>query len=171
MTKIKFGGIGVWIVNFKDKFELEVERIDGMIEAISDQTKKVATLQEDFSKFYLEKLYGFDGSLQKLADFGKRLTTCKGLISEIHEAIGTLETLQSECRAAQDRASAALPGFAMYLTEGRLAAVPGRKFFLASKNAGAASADAAPFALPAQNRSIDPTASLLDVALSRRFHT
>jgi hypothetical protein len=165
-----FGGIGVEIMTYRTQLEIELERVNSLMEQIVDRNTTVATLQENFSKFYLQKVYGFGGDLQKLTgatDLGKNLTTCKELIGKIHEELDALKQLQSECRQAQERAAAALPDYAKFITNGHLDVVPNRTFFLATKDA--TSPAVGRFELPARKQSADPMATLFDTQLSHRF--
>jgi len=161
-----FGGIGIQIMQHREQFEIEIAKVHSLMEAISAQTERVATLQAELSKFYVEKVYGFDGDLQKFAgaaDFGKNLTTCRDLIGKIRTEMDAISRLQGECGQAQDRARAALPDCAKWMTNGRLDVPPGgRTFFLAEKGGKQIPTSGA-------KPPVDPQASLSDVQLSRRF--
>jgi len=160
--KTRFGGIGVSIMTYRIEFEIEMNRIDALLEEIGDQNEVVASLYGSLTKL-------FAGDLQKLAnanDLTKNLIACKALLCKANEEITKLKKLMTECGQAQERARRAMPDFAMFFSEGRQDTIPGRTFFTASKDA---KSGLIPFAPPAQKQSIDPAASLADVALTRRF--
>jgi hypothetical protein len=163
-----FGGVGVKIMQHREEFEIEISKIHSLMEAISAQTDKVATLQAELSNFYVEKVYGFRGDLQKFAgaaDFGKNLTACRDLIGKIRTEMDVISRMQGECGQAQNRARAALPDCAKWMSNGRLDVPPGgRSFFLAEKGGNVAQIPTSGAKSP-----VDPRASLGDVQLSRRF--
>jgi hypothetical protein len=161
-----FGGIGVEIMTFKTTFEKEIAQVNLLIERIDQQTAVVATLHDEFSRFYLHKIVEGYGELKKLSDataLQKNLVTCKGMITNVCAEMEKLRSLQSECRKAQERAEAALPDFAMHSTDGRLDVVPNHNVFTAEKGGKIVKLDT-----PQQPQS-QPMATIADAALSQRF--
>jgi hypothetical protein len=160
MKKTSFGGVGTEILMFKTKFETEVDRVDALMAQISEQNEVIASLYGSLAKI-------FAGDLEKLAnanDLTKSLISCKALLCKANVEIGELKKLMAECEEAQERAQRSTPDFAMYATNGREDVVPGRTFFMASKDASAA-----PFVMPSGQKPAIPAVSLSDVQLARRF--
>jgi hypothetical protein len=157
--KTRFGGVGVEIMMHRTDFENEANRIDTLLEEIAKQSAVVENTYGALSKI-------FEGDLQKLAgatDLNKNLIASKSLLVKANEEIDKLKKLMAECSQAQERAARALPDFAMFFSDGRQDTVPGRKYFMADKNATVSA-----LAFAACNESI-PAATLAEVALARRF--
>jgi hypothetical protein len=164
MTNTNFGGIGVFIMTYREQLELEHEQVDTLIDQIGDRGKVIADLHGELSKS-LAKVIG-SGDLKKFTakDYGAGLAVTLTLVDQVNAEIQELGKLQGECRLALERAKAAMPAYAAFVTNGRHDTVPGRTFFLAGK------AETSRFEPPTPRQSpVDPRATLSDVQLSRRF--
>jgi hypothetical protein len=159
MTMKSFGGIGMGILMFKTKFEIEAGRADALMQKIAEQNAIVADAYASLQKIFV-------GGLQKMAgasDLSKNLVACKTLLVKANEEIAKLQKLMSECGEAQKRALLEMPDFAMFFSEGRQDTIPTRKYFTANKDANAGVC-AFEFSTPKI-----PAANIAEVHLARRF--
>jgi len=163
---MKHFGLGVWILTYREEFEVLQEKADNLLKAIADQTTLVATLIGHLPT-YVDKIQkDLRGDLRKLSvstNLGKMLVAAKGLIGNIDKEMDQLRKLQSECRTAHQQAAAAFPDYQKFYMNSNGRFPSGARIFFQSEKGGTATRLASP-----QQPSV-PMASLSDVMLSRRF--
>jgi hypothetical protein len=73
-------------MNFKTRFDKEIERADALMEKIRDQYRVVADAIDDMRSHYWEMI-----GLQKSDGFGGSLRKCADLVKRAHKEIATLK--------------------------------------------------------------------------------
>jgi hypothetical protein len=156
-----FGGIGVAIMIYRTTTEKELEKVDGLQLQIDSQREVVVGMLGELSK----SVHSADLHKNSVGEFSRHLSIAKSVLDRIPGEIAKFKGLQDQCREALDKAAEAMPDFSMFATEGRSDVVPGRVVFSAEKGG-----KATPLVmLGTKQPSVDPRATLSDVALSRRF--
>jgi len=152
-------------MTYRTRFEKEKERVDSLMEQISEQSTLVAKLLGRVSRS-VERAIDANGSLHKAAEYTEQLATTMGIVDQIQPEIKKLTSLQDEARDALDRARDAFPSYEAWVSNMAtvpLPAIGGGQVFLAQKGGDVAR-------LPtSEAKPADPRASLSDVMLSRRF--
>jgi hypothetical protein len=159
-------GVGVAILMHREQFEIEHDKVDVLMQAIDAQTKVCSSLIGHLPTYIDQIQKDLRGDLRKLSvskNLGTMLTGTKGLMASIHKEIGKLAKLQSECRAALERAALELPDCAKFITNGRHDTVPNRIMFQMEKGGTAAQLQMSGTKHPSV------LASLSDTQLARRF--
>jgi len=163
--KNRFGGVGVYIMAYRTKFEIELNLLSSLTDEIGKQNAVAAKAWSVFNMSFERNIVAAKDELHKLSaatDFAKNLTACNDLLLLVSDEQHKLATLVAKYHEAKGRAEAALPDYAMFFSNGREDTIPGRTFFIAGKG------EADQFKLPAQKPAV-AMASFADTVLARRF--